>query len=120
MVGLLQPFVMDQLIMHMYGRVAEYVLLSVPKEELLDVTAIYNVGRRLDDLILGDFANAVSNAVQRLNSCKRGSRSMEDYVLDYQLQFEKVTSLGKSLDGEYAGSMLLDHANVTMMERQLV
>ena len=85
MVSLPQPLVMDQLIMHMYGRVAEYVLLSVPKEELLDVNAIYNVMRRLDDLILGDFANVVSNAVQRLNNCKRGSRSMDEYVLDYQL-----------------------------------
>ena len=120
MVGLPQQLVMDQLIMHMYGRVAEYVLLSVPKEELLDGNAIYNVMRRLDDLILGDLANVVSNAVQRLNSCKRGSRPMDDYVLDYQLQFEKVTSLGKGVDAEYAGSMLLDHANVTMVERQLV
>ena len=41
-------------------------------------------------------------------------------MLDYQLQFEKVMSLGKSVDGEYAGSMLLDPANVTMVERQLV
>ena len=28
--------------------------------------------------------------------------------------------MGKSVDGEYAGSMLLDHANVTMVERRLV
>ena len=61
----------------------------------------------LDYSLLGDYTNVVSNAIHKLNACKRGGRTMEEYVLDCQLLLEKVMSLGKTMEGEYAGTMLL-------------
>ena len=69
---------------------------------------MYNVMGRLDNLIQGGFTNVVSNAVNKLNGCKRGVRSMEDYVLDYQLRLEKVMSLGRTVDSDYARIVMLE------------
>ena len=115
-----QQVVVDQLIMNMHGNVAEYVLLSIPKWELKDESALYNVMSRLDNLLLGDYTKLVANAIQNLNACKHGGRSREEYILDHQLLLEKVMSPGKAVDSEYAGTMLLENSGITVMEQQLI
>ena len=104
----------------MHGRVAEYVLLSIHKWEPEGGNAIYNVMSCLDNLLLGDYTNMDSNAIHKLNACKRRGRTTDGYVLDYQLLLENVMSLGNTMDGEYAGTMLLENAGITAMERQLI
>ena len=71
---------------------------------------------RLDGMILGDQVLVTQRSVKQLTTLACGSAKMETLLTDFQLKAEMVLSLGKHIDADVLGTMLLDRSNLSDLD----
>ena len=71
-------------------------------------------------MILGDQVLVTQRSVKSLTTLTRGSTKMEQFLTDFQLKAELVLSLGKHIDADVLGTMLLDRSNLSDLDRRLI
>ena len=113
-------YAVSKLLLKMAGRVAEYVLLTFPAPLRVREDAVWALFDKLDKVILGDVALMVQRGVKQLTSYHRGTTKMEVFLSEFQLKAEFVQGLGKHIDSDVLGTILLDKANVSDTDRKLI
>ena len=111
---------LQRLLLKLNGRVAEYVMLTLTPPERDRDDSIWVYFSRLDGVILGDQVLVTQRSVKSLTTLSRGSTKMEQFLTDFQLKAELVLSLGKHIDADVLGTMLLDRSNLSDLDRRLI
>ena len=57
---------------------------------------------------------------KHLTTFSRGAAKMETFVADFQIKTEPIESLGKQIDEDMLGTMLLNQSNVSDLGRKLI
>ena len=115
-----EPYSLATLLMRLSGRVAEYVLLSLPGGVCHQHHAVHALIDVLDSAILGDVTHRTHKGVHQLTSCTRGSKEMGSFLMDFQLRCQMLAGLGKHIDENVLGTMLLNQANMFDLDRKLL
>ena len=75
---------------------------------------------KLDGVILGDDIVMTQRSVRQLTTFSRGAAKMDAFLAEFQLKVELLQSLGKHIDADILGTMLLDESGISDLDRRLI
>jgi hypothetical protein len=82
--------------------------------------AVWHFFAKLDSVILGDETLVTQRGVRQLTTFSRGTAKMDAFLAEFQLKVELVQSLGKHIDADILGMMLLDESGLLDLDRRLL